>query len=294
VLAESPSKIEVRVSDGKVLALSADGLLDVVRERDDEPEERALLEARVAVLAGGDLDAARKTLDRLLERAESEWVREYALAARALLAERAGEKDALDRIERFLKEHAGSRWTSRLYLARGRLKAHRDSDMAVDHFAEAHAEIGRVNGPLLLRLQVFVEDMRTHLELDLDFYEDHLKMVHGGIVQSTQGRDDAVAYMLATATLAWVNLAIQEDRRERMQAAGEKPLAPLAMVKRLRDGASLQIPELRSDLQRELGLTLLACGEKEQARIELEKALELAPGPIRKQLARRALEDLPR
>ena len=65
VLAESPSKIEVRLSDGEVLALPADGLLDVVREREDEPEERALLEARVAVLAGGDLDVARKTLDRL-------------------------------------------------------------------------------------------------------------------------------------------------------------------------------------------------------------------------------------
>jgi tetratricopeptide (TPR) repeat protein len=290
VLAESPSRVEVRLPDGKALQLQARNLLGVVRERESDPEERALLQARVAALSGGDPGPARKTLDRLAEHAGAEWVREYAKAARVLLAERAGEKDALERIERFLKEHPDSRWVSRLYLARGRLKARRDPEQVTQHMVEAHTEIGRVKGPLLLRYQVIVEDMRTALELDLAPPDEHLKWIGMGIANTLEETDDVVSFLLAESAMTWVKLAIEQAKSRQVQAHGAKPKGPLVNVARLRDQSSLLLPELRSDLQRELGMLLRACGEPERARAELEKALELAPDPVRRALARRALE----
>ena len=56
--------------------------------------------------------------------------------------------------------------------------------------------------------------------------------------------------------------------------------------------SNLDLPEVRSDLERELGRLLLGCGDKEGARGAWERARDLAPDPRRREAAEDALKSL--
>lgn len=76
------------------------------------------------------------------------------------------------------------------------------------------------------------------------------------------------------------------------EAKGRQPRGALHEVKKLKDGSDLDLPELRSDIERELGRLLLACGEKEGARGAFERARDQAPDPRRREAAEEALRKL--
>ena len=98
----------IRVEIGKTaenpkeLVVPLPSLLEFIREDDRVPEQKRLFDARTAVRAGVDFDSVRPLLDRLVAGATQPWMREYADAARTILARRAGEKDSDKRIAAFL------------------------------------------------------------------------------------------------------------------------------------------------------------------------------------------------
>jgi len=294
VVAESATAVTVRTSEGNVLKLAVSRVLTLVREDDRRGDERGLLRAREDVAAGLRLDQARPVLDRLAATGAQPWIKEYAAAARALLAERAGEKDARERIDRFLERHAGSRFASAMHVALGRIRA-RDPESRVpieEVLVQTSAKVEELQGPLLLRLGVVVDGMRILVARDSDALAMFPQFVSGFLIRKTAKSQDPGVHLVAHSCAAWATLVRLVDEGRRVAAQGHRPAGALADVRRLRNQSTLWLPELRSDVHRELGLLMVACGDPAGARAEFEKARNLAPDRVRREAAEGALARL--
>jgi hypothetical protein len=111
------------------------------------------------------------------------------------------------------------------------------------------------------------------------------------VAETGEGKDYG-AFVLVEAESKWALLLVQQRHARDDEAKGRPPRAALAEVRKLRDGADLDLPEVKSDLERELGRLLLACGEREGARGAWERARDLAPDPRRREAAEEALKKL--
>lgn len=287
VLSESVARVEVRLEGGEKIEIPGRGLLSLVREREGVELERALLEARESAAWGIDLDRARASLERALADAPAEWVREYALAARAVVAERAGEKDAAERLEAFLRDFPDSRFVPEVLLARARLRSAAEADVekAQAPFAEANREIRRLGGPWLLVQRARVEAARAILRRfpnEADFYLDSMT---GALDGAAERGEEIAAKICARATKAWIELERHAADRADVAARGFAPLGPLARMEKLRDVWSFLLPELASDLRRECAETLLLCDRAADAEAEFRAAEEAAPDRVRRALA---------
>ena len=294
VVAESAKEVTVKTTEGKAVTVPLRRLLTLVREDDRRDDERALLRAREDVAAGLRLDQARPVLDRLAATGARPWIREYAAAARAVLAERAGEKDAQQRVDRFLAQHQDSRFLSAVHVAAARLRA-RDPDRKEPLeivFAKAFDKIEELDGPLLVRFGAVVELVRTSLVIDPKHSEVHTDFAGGLFNEKTKDVKDMAVHVIVKSCDAWIRLAHKVDTAKRVTALGRKPHGALVELSRLCKWSGHTLPETRSDLHRELGLTKLACGDPAGARAELEKARSLAPGRVRREAAEAALARL--
>jgi len=294
VVAESAREVTVKTTEGKVVTVPLLRILTLVREDDRREDERALLRAREDVAAGLRLDQARPVLDRLAAADAPPWIREYAAAARAVLAERAGEKDAQQRIDRFLAQHPDSRFISAVYVAAARLRA-RDPDRK-DPFevvlAKASEKVDELQGPMLVRFGAVVEIVRLSLVLDPKNVHMHKDFAAGLLHEKTTDVKDMAVHIVAKSCDAWIKLAHMLDIAEKVTALGRKPHGSLVRVGRMCKWYREYLPEMRSDLHRELGLLKVACGDPAGARAEFEKARNLAPDRVRREAAEGALERL--
>lgn len=296
VIEETPSEARVRLADGSLRTVRMARVLDFFREREDQVEERALLDARRDAEAGIRLDAARLTLDRLAGGGSQPWIREYAAAARAVLADRAQEADALTRLQRFLEDYPRSRFQSECSLAAARVRGRAHGGEFVKATGElrvAHDRIIELEGPLLLRFRT----LRYGSELLLPYQPINFKPfffepTYEMLMKETGDGKDYGAFVLVEAEAKWTMLLVQQHYAADEEAAGRKPKGSLQEVRKMRDAASLDLPEVRSDLERELGRLMLACGDKEGARGAWERARDLAPDPRRREAAEEALKTL--
>jgi len=287
VLQESGGQVEVKLEDGGgARTVPLERVLDLVRERDDREEERALLEARADVALNLRLAEARPVLDRLAEKGSAPWVREYAAAARAVLAQRAGEKDAAARIERFLKDHPGSRFTAAVIRAEGRMcEPTEDATKVVEHVKETAARIQEAQGPLLDRYGTILdgaERLGDSPATDFNIFVESSDRLMSSLMDPAQ---DYGAYVVLQSAGAWAKLTWYEAQARTLAGLGSKPWTQMARVRELADVSSLLLPELRSDLRRTLAAMLEACGRRDEAREEVARAVELAPDPGRRRAA---------
>jgi hypothetical protein len=295
VLEESPSEVRVRLADGAERTVPMARMIDMVREDEEKEEERALLAARRDVAAGIVTDTARKTLARLAKEGSQPWIREYAEAARALLAEAARDEDAAARVQSFRDAYPGSRFQSDCILAQARVRARGHGTAmvkATGELREAHDRIADLGGPLLLRFRTLrdgTELLLSHQPFNFTYF---FGPTHAALLATTGDGKDYGAYVLLEAQAKWALLLVELMHAKVEDAAGRKPYGPLQEVKTLRDRAGLDLPEVRSDLERELGNLMLRCGEKEGARGAFERARDLAPDPRRREAAEEALKKL--
>jgi tetratricopeptide (TPR) repeat protein len=234
------------------------------------------------------------TLDRIAAAGSSPWVREYAVAARALLAERAREEDAEARLRRFLDDHPRSRFQSDglAALARVRARAERDLGKVNGVLHEAHVRIAEIGGPIALRCRVLRDGAERYLEVEPILLREFLKARQDALHAEMGGGDDYGAYLLVEAEYKWASLLCEQKSAAADEAAGRAPHGALNQVRKIAARAGLDLPEVRSDIERELGRLLLACGDKEGARGALERARDLAPDPRRREAAADALRRL--
>jgi len=136
--------------DPRMLDLPLARLLEFVREDEQNPEQGRLLLARMSVRAGFDFDKSVATLDVIAEKASEAWMREYAAAFRAIAARKRGDKDASERIKRFLRAHPKSRFVSEVLRERAWLESLAQTEKLniLSPFGEAFKAIGKRGGPL--------------------------------------------------------------------------------------------------------------------------------------------------
>jgi hypothetical protein len=295
VLEESPSEVRVRLTDGSEKTVRMARVIDMVRENEEREEERDLLSARRDVAAGILTDAGRKTLDRLAKDGSQPWIREYAAAARALLAEAARDEDAAARLQRFVEEHPSSRFQSECILAQARVRGRTHGSAIVKATGElriAYDRIAEIDGPLALRFRTLRDGTELVIPHQPINYIYFFGPTHEGLMKETRDGKDYGAFLLLEAQAKWGLLLVHQRNAKEEIATGRKPFGALQEVKQLRDRAGLDLPELRSDLERELGQLMLLCGDKEGARGALERARDLAPDPRRREAAEDALKKL--
>jgi hypothetical protein len=293
ILEESPSEVRVRLPDGAERTILVARVIDVVRESDEREEESALLAARRDVAFGLRPDAARKTLDRLARDGSLPWVREYAAATRAILAERTREEDAGARLQRFVEEYPRSRFQSDAVLAQARVRgrAHgKNVAKGTNELRAAHDRIIELAGPLALRFRTLRDGTEIAIEYEPINYTYFFGSAHESLARDL-GQDYG-AYVLLEAEAKWAMLLVQQLYAKEEEAKGRPPFAARDEVKKLVLRASLDLPEVRSDLERELGRLLLLCGDKEGARGAWERARDLAPDALRREAAEEALKKL--
>lgn len=294
VVAESAQSVRVKTTEGKVVEIPLFRILTLVREDDRREEERMLLRAREDVAAGLRFDAARPVLDRLVATGTQPWIREYAAAARAVLAAHVSEKGAQERIDKFLEEYPESRFVSDMYVAEALLRARLpDLKEPLDVvFAQAFDKIEERQGPLLVRFGAAVTGVRLAFELVPKNIDIHKDAAAGLLDAKTQDVTDMAVHVVAKSSDAWIRLAHTLDNARRVAALGRKPFGPLVAVDRLCKASAFLLPETRSDLYRERGLLRLACGDPAGARADLEKARRIAPDRVRREGAEDALQRL--
>jgi len=295
VLSESPSEVRVRDADGQAKTMPVARILELVREDDGKEEERALLEARRDVAAGLRLEAARSVLDHLAADGSAPWIRAYAAAARAMLAEVAREEDAAARLQRFLDDYPHSRFVSDAISAQARVKARALGDhlvKAVKLIDEAERRIEELEGPLALRHR----SLRDVMERMVEFHPEDALMLVGPAYDETLGKaeraGDFGVYLLVEADMKWATLILRRHEADAEEKAGRPPWAALHEMQLVDERATLDLPEVRSDVKRELARMLVACGKRDAAREALLKAKELAPDPRRREMAETALKAL--
>jgi hypothetical protein len=295
VLEESPSEVRVRMKDGSESVVRMARVIDMVRENEERAEEKELLAARRDVAAGILTDAGRATLDRLAKDGSEPWIREYAAAARALLADAARDEDAADRLKRFVEEHPRSRFVSDCVLAQARVRGRAHGSAFVKATGEmrvAHDRIAEIDGPLALRFRTLRDGTELVIPHQPINYTYFFGATYEGLVKETGDGKDYGAYLLLEAQAKWAFLLVEQRNAREEETAGRKPLGPLQEVKKLRDKSGLDLPEVRSDLERELGRLMVLCGDKEGARGAFERARDLAPDPRRREAAEEALGKL--
>ncbi|MGH7162260.1 MAG: hypothetical protein ACREID_02150 [Planctomycetota bacterium] len=286
VLFESASEVVVRSRDGATLTIPGRSLLDLVREREDVAEERELLEARRAALAGENLEWARPVLDRAARAPgdEKAWVREYAAAARAILAERAGEPDCLERLDRFLEHHATSRLAPWVVVSRARAQARPIADLPKmsGRFFKAAQQIDAMAGPRVIQLDAFVESARAVLRRGDTEEPLFLTEVEKRFTSLRDGTDEIALKLCAESAREWVRLHHARHIRAQAVASGVKPFGALQRIRGVRDSCTFLLPELVWEARHEMAETLRLCGDAEGAAGEFAAAVDAAPDSWRR------------
>jgi len=280
VLEESVAAIKVRLVDGTDLAMPTAPLLHLVRERSTDPDERALLRARRAAWAGEDVERTRRVLDRMAADGREDWMREYGVVARAILAQRTGEEGAMERVQKALKAHPRSRFVPDLIRARACLVSLAGKDLQEQQgpFVKAYRAIASVDGALLARFGTFIDAGRRMAQTEEVDWTVFLSATGQALRDAkAEHEGDVVVHIIA---------------RKQQIALGVKPHGALAQVRKLKGYTSLLLPELRADVYCELGVILAACGDREGARAEYEAALESATDLWRRRAAREGLKAL--
>ena len=295
VTAETGRRVELVLADGKPFTLKVFRLFWLVREDERDPEQKALLAARRDVDAGLRLNAARKVLDRIAAKGGQGWMREYAAAARAILAVRSQEKGVLDTLSRFLESYPDSRFYGRILRARACVLAEPESDpeKVVAIYTDTFKRISKAGGPLLARFGTYVDSslwMQKNRPGDMGVV---LQGIEGKLRELAESQEDMAFVEVAQACFAWANLGIEEARAKEEARLGHRPLGERVIVARVARRRWL-LPEVRSDAHRLLGRLEAACGDENAARTALEQARTLAPDPRRKELASTLLERLDR
>ena len=298
-LSESGGVIKVelkgaRGTEPKVLKLPIADLLDFVREDPGVAEQKQLLDSRMAVRAGFDFARARPVLDRLAAKATAPWMREYAAAAGAILARKAGEKDAAKRIDAFLKEFPESRFVGEVIVERAWIVADSTEHATdkVEAFGDAFKEIRRRKGPhfvayrcvplaAALNARVNAHSMVPMRRATLGTLKD--EHADAPMTEMTVRYTARTTFDTAVFAIGW-RRAIEAD----IDATPFlKPIGALV------DGDSLMLAEVRVDGRVELAALATALGKPELARTYLLAAKEIPAGVARRMRVDHELSQLP-
>ncbi len=282
VLSESPAAVKVRLVGGDEVEIACRGLVDLVREDEEDPEQRELYLARLAVWAGEAGEGIRRTLDRYASR--KGWMGEYASATRAFLAARENEEGCGERVAAFEKAYPGSRFLNEMEFARAHLESHAGDDMDtfINPFLGSWERIEARGGPALLQWRGMLAGTMIVKRKDLIPIKMFLGTFASRVKETAITKEDALLTVIGESALRWAELLIVQDWHAYMREPTYRPIVARATLQRCIDGSTLLLPDVRSDLECELALVVEACGDHAAAVEGMRRAAELAPDPRRR------------
>jgi len=286
VLSESPSAVKVRLTGGEAIEIDCRRLVDLVREDEEDPEQRELYLARLAIAAEESSDEVRATLDRFAVR--KGWMGEYASATRAFLAARDNEQGSGDRVAAFEGAYPESRFRNDMELARAYLESHAGNDMDtfLNPFLGSWDRIEKRGGPLLLQWRGMLAGTRLVKKKDLIPIKMFLGTFAGRVKDiATANPKDAAVTIIGESALRWAELLIARDWHALMREPSYRPIPVRTMLRSCLVGAgTLLLPDVLCDLEYELALVEEACGDRTAGIAGMKRAADLAPDPRRRAL----------
>lgn len=294
VESESAKGVAAVLANGKKIEVSNHVLIELVREDDQDADQRRLLDARQSLAAGLADSTHVKLLDRLAADGKEDWIREYATVTRALLAQRLEEEDAAQRLDAFLEKHPDSRFVGLVLIAQAWLKTDKPgagSQEVMDHFMPAAEQIHKRSGSLYQVGLCLYESTRLLRKLQPANLEAHIGYLEAASFTQEPGICDIVIQK-GFGTLMWLERLYEV--RDDLLKAGKKPYGPRRDAVRLANTSGLLLPEVQCEVQLGVAQLELDLEHEEEAREALEKARTLARNPYRRAVAEERLKALPR
>jgi len=297
VVSEQDGVAVVRGADGRTLKIPFRQIDELAREG---PDRADLLAARRAARHGRDLDRAAAVLDRYAaDEKQPAWVREYAVAARATVAARRGDKDAEKRLRAFLEAYPDSRHRARAHLELARVVLAAGAGAFEDRMTEdlpRHFETIHGEGGSLLRQYELPVVLAEEFVEKAGVYElaKFRKRMAGWSPRTRKelGPDELLALERGGALVACLEMRLMVA--ERVEAGEPAPHVRLEARRQLRR-CTFQQPQLKAEVWLILGDAERSCGNDEAARKAYAKAAELVadvPDPYWRERAERALARL--
>jgi len=296
-ISETGDAIRVEIGESgkkpKELAVPLTDLLEFIREDERTPEQKRLFDARTAVRAGVDFDSVRPLLDQLVANATQPWMREYAEAARSILARRAGEKDADKRIAAFLKRHPQSRFVAEVLIERAWLKSAKviGATGKMEPFGDAFKEINRRGGPFVVAYRCIPLAARINSSVGGRPTRPVRRAILGGILEE-RPEPSAPEATVRYGGESWFDLGVLAVGWRRARAAGVKFDSFVNPIHELSESDGLALPEVRADIRLELATLCIAIGDTKRARSYLEATRKIPADAARRLLVERALRQL--
>ena len=294
VESESLTSVIAILENGKKIEVPGRTLIELVREDDQNADQRRLLDARQSLAAGLADSKHIKLLDRLAADGKEDWIREYAAATRALLAQRLEEEDAAQRLEAFLEKHPNSRFVCHVLIAQAWLKTDKPgagTDEVMEYFMPVAEEIHKRSGSLYQVGRCLLESTRIVHKLNPASLEAHIGYMEAASFSQEPGICDIVIHK-GFGTLMWLERVYEV--RDNLLKAGKKPYGPRRDAVRLANTSGLLLPEVQCEVQLGVAQLELDLEHEEEARAALEKARTLARNPYRRAVVEERLKALTR
>ncbi len=296
VVSESDGVATVRDKNGKTFRIPFRRIDELVREG---PEQKDLLAARRDARHGRNLKKAAVVLDRYAKDGANAWIKECAVAWRAVVAARRKAPDAEKQLRAFLKAYPGSRQRARVHLELARVilatGPGKLQDRMMTSLVAIHHAIRKEKGSLLLQYETYVVGSEAFLAAAglydyATFRDDMSGRLTGG--RSDLGPDELLVVERTALRMACVEMRgfLAEKARTNAPATDVRAQA-LKVLRR----CGFQQPQLKAEVYLILGHAHLSCGDQDAAKAayaQAREAVKNVPDPYWREQASAAADKL--
>jgi hypothetical protein len=277
-ISEEKGIVLVEFADGKAASIRFQALLEWIREDETKAEQMTLLDARMRVRAGVRLKGVAKELDHLAQKGSEPWIREYALAARTILAVRQKSPDATKLSSKFKKSHASSRFLAELMLASAEISAEtaEGAKAGLGRYLTAFRKIHKLGGPLRVQFRCFDGCARFNAQHSWEKKTELITLLRAP-VQTLYPNKGILVSTVELSTESDMLLVLLDFQAANARKAGLSLNGIASQYRKLSDNTELCLPATRAAPWFRLGEIELETGTREMARKYFKRARELDP-----------------
>ena len=277
-LSEEKGIAHVELADGKATKIRFRALLEWIREDESNAEQMTLLDARMRVRAGVRLKGVAEELDHLAQKGSKPWIREYALAARAILAVRQKSEDASKRASKFMKTHTSSRFVAELLVARADVAAESATGAkeGLGAYLTAFRKIHKMGGPLRVQFRCFDGCAAFNARHSHEKQTDLLTLLRAP-VETLYPKKDIVVATVEFSSESDMQLAMLDLQAANARKLGLSLSGIANDYRKLSTDTELCLPATRAESWFRMGEIALETGKSETARVHFKRARELDP-----------------
>lgn len=293
-ISEAKGVAHVELADGVATKIPFRALLEWVREDEKKAEQMALLDARMRVRAGVRIKGVAAVLDGLATKGSAPWIREYALAARAILAVREQAADATKRADSFFKTYPTSRFGAELILERAHAEASpaTTAKKGIGTYLTAFKAIQSQGGPVRVQFRCFDGCARFNARYAVESHRELLKLLRAEVAAAFPQKG-LLAGTVELSSEADMQVAMLDVQAANARSVGLSIDGLAREYRQQTERTELNLPATRAAPWFRLGEIELVVGHLEIARKHFQRATKLDPSWARRYRVEAALEAAP-